>query len=139
MLWRDNKISVNSSPKNSSGEIEFILEKLRFNPNPPPIGGGRQFSKSPREAFYKVEDILSYFAKGEITFDRAIKSLNYARHAIIPFQNYPQEIVEKLEKLYDEAIKILKKLRAPEKVKEWLLSHGSPRKPQKTLESFFKK
>jgi len=125
--------------KNNLGDFEFTVKNLRFNPNPPPITGGRQFSKSPREAFFKVEDILSHFTQGKITIDRAIKSLNYARHAILPFQNYPKEIVEKLDKLYDEAIKILKKLRTPEKVKEWLLSHGPPRKPHKTLESFFKK
>lgn len=131
-------MSLKSPSKSDLEEFEFTVEKLRFNPNPPPISGGRQFSKSPREAFYKVEDVLSYFAQGEITSDRAIKALNYARHAIIPFQNYPQEVVEKLDKLYDGAIRILKKLRTPEKVKEWLLSHGPPRKLQKTLENFFK-
>ena len=136
---RDNEISIKSPSKGNLEEFELTLEKLQFNPNPPPISGGRRFSKSPREAFYKIEDILSHFAQGKITFDRAIKSLNYARHAIIPFQNYPQEVVEKLDKLYDEAIRILKKLRTPEKVKEWLLSHGPPRKPHKTLENFFKK
>jgi len=91
------------------------------------------------EAFYKVEDVLSHFAQGKITIDRAIKSLNYARHAIIPFQNYSQEVLEKLDKLYENAIEILNKLKTPEKVKEWLLSHGPPRKTHKRLESFFKK
>jgi len=130
---------IDSKSRSKSGKLEFTVENLRFNPNPPPISGGRQFSKSPEEAFYKVEDVLSHFAQGKITIDRAVKSLNYARHAIIPFQNYSQEVLEKLDKLYEEAIKILNKLKTPEKVKEWLLSHGPPRKTHKTLESFFKK
>jgi len=91
VFGRIGKIDLKS--KNNSEIFEFAVKNLRFNPNPPPISGGRQFSKSPREAFYKVEDILSHFARGEITINRAIKSLNYARHVIIPFQNYPKEVV----------------------------------------------
>ena len=117
--------------------FEFRLEDLRFNPMPPPLQGGREFSKGPMEAFLKIEDILSLFAMRKITIDHAIRALNYARYAIIPFQGYPKEILEKLDQLYDAAVKQLERLRTPENVKKWLLSHGPPRKIIKRLDEFF--
>ncbi len=117
---------------------KFKLEELRFNPNPPSLSGGRKFSKSSREAFLKVEDILSHYAQGNIDFEHAIKALNYAKNAIIPFQNYKPEDIAELIKLYDEAQKILFNLKSPKKVKEWLLSHGPPRRKHAKLDEFFK-
>jgi len=116
---------------------EFSLEKIKFNPAPPPIQGGREFSKGPMEAFLKVEDILSHFALGNISLEHAIKALNYARYAIIPYQNYPQEVIRELDKLYDEAVKLLIRLRTPENVKKWLQERGY-RKIMKRLDEFFK-
>ena len=120
-------------------EIEFKvgLEDLRFNPQPPPLKGGREFSKGPMEAFYKVEDILSLFAMGKITIDHAIRALNYAKFAIIPYQGYPRDIREKIDELYSDAVNILMRLRTPNNVKKWLLSHGQPRKTIKRLDEFF--
>ena len=118
-------------------DFDFKLENLRFNPLPPPIQGGREFSKGPIEAFLKIEDILSHFALGKISIDHAVRSLNYARFAIIPFLGYPKEILSRLDKLYEEAVKILERLRTPENVKRWLLSHGPPRKIVKKLDEFF--
>ncbi|MHA1616223.1 MAG: hypothetical protein ACTSX9_02835 [Candidatus Njordarchaeales archaeon] len=117
--------------------LDFSLEQLKFNPTPPPIQGGREFSKGPIEAFLKIEDILSHFALGNISLDHAIRALNYARFAIIPYQKYPKEAIEKLDKLYDEAVKLLVKLRTPERVKQWLEQRGY-RKVVKRLDEFFK-
>ncbi len=115
-------------------KFDYKLDDIRLNPNPSPIKGGREFRKGPREAFLKIEDILSHFALGHINLEHALKALRYARYSIIPFQPYPDEIKEKLFSLYDEAIKILEKLRTPQKVKAWLLSHSPPRKPKTILE-----
>ena len=117
--------------------FEIDINNLRFNPSPPPVSGGRKFSKSAREAFYKIEDILSHFALGNISLDHAIRALNYAKNAIIPQQNYPEDVIKKLIEAYNEAISVLNKLRTPEKVKEWLLSHGPPRRAGVSLDSFF--
>ena len=117
---------------------KFKLEDLRFNPNPPPISGGRKFSKGSREAFFKIEDILSHYALRNIDFDHAVKALNYAKSAIIPFQNYKPEDIAELIALYDEALRVLMKLKNPLKVKEWLLSHGPPRREHVKLDEFFK-
>ena len=126
-----------AKPVKTTTPIEISLENIKFNPAPPPVQGGREFSKGPMEAFLKVEDILSHFALGNISLDRAIRSLNYARFAIIPYQNYPREIVEKLDKLYEDAVKLLIKLRTPENVRQWLESRGY-RKVLKRLDEFFK-
>lgn len=121
----------------SSQERKFRLEDIRFNPNPPPVKGGREFSKGPEEAFKKIEDIFSHYVLGNIDFEHAEKALMYAKNAIIPRQKYPKEVIEELKKLYEEAIRILRRLRTREKVKEWLLSHGPPRRETATLEEFF--
>jgi len=126
-----------SEKKTSTTRFDFSLNDLRFNPLPPPLQGGREFSKGPIEAFLKIEDIFSLFAMGKLALDHAIRALNYARFAIIPFQGYPEEIVKKLDALYEEAVKVLEKLRTPDNVKKWLLSHGPPRKMIKRLDEFF--
>lgn len=115
----------------------FNLKDLRFNPKPPPIKGGREFSRGFYEAFYKIEDVLSHYALGNIDFDHAVKSLNYARYAIIPKLGYPKDVKEELLKVYDEVMKLLYRLRSREKIKEWLLSNGPPRKAKvKSLVNF---
>jgi len=111
------------------------LKNLRFNPDPPPVKGGREFSKNYNEVLYKIEDVLSHYVLGNIDFDRAVKALNYARHAIIPNLKYSHEILERLKNVYDEALELLQKLRTREKVKEWLLSNGPPR--EKKVKSLF--
>jgi len=116
----------------------FKLEDLRLNLNPPPILKGRKFSKGASEAFYKVEDILSHYALRRISLEHAIRALKYAKDAIIPFQNYRPEEIAELLRLYGEAIKILLKLNSPDKVKQWLLSHGPPKRLHTKLDEFFK-
>ena len=116
--------------------MRYKLEDLRFNPNPPPMKGGREFSLGPRQAFLKVEDILSHFALGRITLAHAIQALNYAKNAIIPNQDYPEEEKQALIKLYEEAVRKLRELATPERVKQWLLSHGPPRAAGVSLELF---
>ena len=115
----------------------LTIKNLRYNPIPPPIKGGREFSKGPIEAFLKIEDVLSLFADGKIPLDTAKKALLYARNAILPKQRYKKEILDKLIKIYDEAIDTLDKLRSPDKVKKWLLEHGQPRKKIRKLNEFF--
>ncbi len=115
---------------------KYRPEDLRLNFNPPPISGGRNFAKGPREAFLKVEDILSHYALGNITLEHALKALRYALHAILPLQKYSEEDLLNLKMLYKEAIEILEKLKSPHRVKEWLLSHGPP-KTIKKLDEFF--
>ncbi|RLG86455.1 MAG: hypothetical protein DRO18_04390 [Thermoprotei archaeon] len=117
--------------------MEFDLKKLRFNPAPPSIKEGRKFSKSPMEVFLKIEDILSHYALGNIDYEHAIKALNYARNAIIPKLSYNKDVKEGLIRAYDEAIKLLTKLKSRERVKEWLLSNGPPRRIV-TLTDFMK-
>ena len=118
---------------------EFKLSNLRFNPHPPPIRGGREFSRSYREAILKVEDIFSHYALGNISYDHAMRALLYARNAIIPNMPYPEEIKNKLLKFYDEAIDMLRSLRTPERVKQWLLSNGPPRAKPMSLDQFMKR
>lgn len=118
--------------------IKLELSALRFNPNPPPIGKGRKFSRGVKEAFLKIEDILSHFALKNIDLEHAVRALNYARNAIIPFQNYSAEDIRKLGELYDDAIKLLLKLKDPDKIKRWLLSNGPPKVTHIKLEDFFK-
>lgn len=118
--------------------LKLSLSALRFNPNPPPIVKGRKFSRGVREAFLKIEDILSHFAIGNIDLEHAVKALNYAKNAIIPFQNYSAEDIDRLITLYDDAIKLLLRLRKPDEIKRWLLSHGPPRVTHIKLEDFFK-
>ena len=116
----------------------FSLKDLRFNPFPPPIKGGREFSKNPKEVFLKIEDILCHYALGNISYEHALQALNYAKNAIIPKLSYSQNIKEELINIYNEAIVLLKKLRTKDKVKEWLLSNGPPRKSFKSLDLFLK-
>lgn len=127
-------------PVSIKGDVlyKLDLDNLRFNPIPPPIKDGREFSKGPLEAFRKIEDILSLFAAEKITLEHAIRALNYARFAIIPYQSYPKEVIRKLDQLYHETILLLEKLRTPEKVRQWLLQKGAPRKIVKKLDEFFK-
>ncbi len=115
----------------------FTIKNLRYNPMPPPLKGGREFSKGPMEAFLKIEDVLSLFADRRIPLDTAKKALLYARHAILPKQRYKKEILDRLIKIYDEVIDVLDRLRSPDRVKEWLLEHGSPRKKIRKLGEFF--
>ncbi len=132
-------LHVDNQDKEDSGVIGKIqIKNLRYNPMPPPLKGGREFSKGPIEAFYKIEDILSLFADGKISVETAKRALMYARHAILPNQKYKRDILERLEMIYDEAINILEKFRNPKKIKEWLLSHGEPRKMIQRLDEFFK-
>ncbi|HIQ03127.1 MAG TPA: HAD family hydrolase [Desulfurococcales archaeon] len=115
----------------------FNLKDLRFNPRPPPVKGGREFSRDYYEAFYKIEDVFSHYVLGNIDFDHAVKSLNYARYAIIPKLGYPKDVKEELLRVYDEAVKLLYRLRSRDKVKEWLLSNGPPREAKvKSLTDF---
>jgi len=115
----------------------FNLRSLRFNPRPPPIKGGREFSRDYYEAFYKIEDIFSHYVLGNIDLDHALKTLNYARYAIIPKLGYPSDVKKELLEAYDEAVKLLNRLRSREKVKEWLLSNGPPRETKiKSLLNF---
>lgn len=116
--------------------MEFRFEDLRFNPHPPPLKGGREFSRGPEEAFYKVEDILSHYILGNITLEHAIRALNYAKNAIIPKMSYSSDVKVELIQIYDKAIMLLKRLRSREKIKEELLKHGEPRRAIRTLEDF---
>ena len=96
--------------------------------------GGREFARGPREAFLKIEDIFSSFALGKITLDHAVKALNYARRVIIPKMGYPEDVKKELLDSYDEAVRLIKKLLTPKRVKEWLLSHGPPKREGVSLE-----
>lgn len=116
--------------------VRFKLVNLRLNLNPPPISGGRNFSKGPSEAFLKIEDVLSHYALGHVNLEHAIKALRYALYAILPSQNYREEDLSELKNAYRQAIRKLEELRTPEKVREWLLSHGTP-KIVKKLDEFF--
>ena len=118
---------------------ELRLDNIRLNPHPPPIRGGREFSRNYKEAFLKIEDILSHYALGNIDYEYAIKALLYAKNAIIPKMNYSKEIRKKLINLYDEALKLLQRLRTPEKIKQWLLNNGPPRLTSKSLENYMRK
>ncbi len=114
----------------------LTLKDIRLNLKPPPLKGGREFSKGPEEAFRKIEDILSLYALEKISYDEAVRALNYAK-VIIRFRvRYPEDVKEHLIKLYDEAIKLLKRLKTPKRVKEWLLSNGPPRKGGADLTQF---
>lgn len=115
---------------------KFRLEDLRFNPNPPPIKGGREFHLRAEEAFLKIEDILSLYAQGRIDFDYALRALNYAKNAIIPKMPYSEEEKRELLEVYEEAIRVLKRLRTPKAIMKWLLSHGPPRKSGISLLDF---
>ena len=114
----------------------FRLEDLRFNPRPPPMKGGREFSLGPEQAFRKLEDILSHFALGRITLTHALQAINYAKNAIIPKQPYSEEEKKELIELYEAAARKLRELGTPERVKRWLLSHGPPRKEGVSLDEF---
>jgi len=122
-----------------SSKGRFSINDLRFNPSPPPIKGGREFSKSPLEAFLKIEDILSHYALGNIDLEYALQALNYARNAVIPKLNYPQDTKDVLIQLYNEAINLLRRLGSRERVKEWLLGKGPPRSTYTMLDKFIKK
>ncbi|MCS7365992.1 MAG: hypothetical protein NDF54_11190 [archaeon GB-1867-035] len=125
-------------PMRHPSPLHFSLSALRFNPNPPPLNKGRKFNRGVKEAFLKIEDILSHFALGNIDLDHAVKALNYAKNAIIPFQNYSAEDIDKLITLYNDAINLLLRLKKPSEIKKWLLSNGPPRVSHIKLEDFFK-
>lgn len=108
--------------------VEFMnVQNLRYNPLPPPLKRRREFSQGPIEAFLKA-DILSRYADEIIDLEMARRTLLYARHTILPKQRYSREVLGLLEHIYDEAIGILDRLRQTIRVKNWLLSHGPPRK-----------
>ncbi len=113
----------------------FRLEDLKYNPSPPDIKGGREFSKGPMEAFLKIEDILSHFADGRIDYEHAMRALQYAAYAIIPKMRYPEDVIRELVSCYEKATSLLKRLRRPESVKRWLMSHGV-RKERTTILEF---
>jgi len=50
--------------------------------------------------------------------------------------NYPKDVKEKLINLYDEALKLMQRLRTRDRIKQWLLSNGPPRSISKSLEDY---
>ncbi|MCD6369513.1 MAG: hypothetical protein J7L38_06945 [Thermoproteales archaeon] len=115
-------------------QIKRVLEQypktsvslLRYNLNPRELKK-RDLRGDSKKAVEFLEDILSHYIQGKISFEEARNLIVHYRDIVIPSLDYIPEVKENIRGLFHEVLNIISKLRSPSKVKEWLLSHGPPR------------
>jgi len=118
-------------------EHEAILDILKYNPNPAPLTEGRNLRKDSRQAIVFLEDVISHYIQGRLSFEEMVQIISHYKRLVLPALDYPEDVKRNLIELYGSALKVVTQLRKPSKVKAWLLSHGPPRSSE-SIDKFMK-
>jgi len=111
-------------PRYSLGCIS--LEQLRLVEDPLPLDPKR-VSRGFGDALIFLEDLLTYYVRGSITQDEAVKVLEAIVNITIPTLLLEEDKRKCLLELYNNVIKLISEM-SPLEMKRWLLMHGVPRK-----------